>query len=77
MLLLIVIGLTITHDLLFFKRIIVLVKRQVNWIIPFSSSFILFHFVIRYTLNIVLLVRHIHLLIAAVISIFKVITAAI
>ena len=77
MLLLIVVCLAIAHDLLFFEGIFVLVKRHVNLIMSFSPIFVLFHLVCRNSLNVVLLVRHIHLLIAAVVSEFEVITATV
>ena len=75
--LLIVVCLAIAHDLLFFEGIFVLVKRHVNLIISFSPIFVLFHLVCRNSLNVVLLVRRIHLLIAAVVSKFEVVTAAV
>lgn len=77
MLLLIVVGLAIAHDFLFFEGIFVLIKRNANCITFFSPSFVLFHLVSRKSLNVVLLVRHIHLLIAAVVSEFKIVTATV
>jgi hypothetical protein len=77
MLLLIVVGLAIAHDFLFFEGIFVLIKRNANCITFFSPSFVLFHLVSRKSLNVVLLVRHIHLLIAAVVSEFKIVTTTV
>lgn len=77
MLLLIVVGLAIAHDLLFFEGIFIVVGRHVDSITLVSSDLFFFHLVCGEALNVVLLMRHLYLLIAAVISEFEFVLAAV
>lgn len=77
MLLLVIESLTIAHDFLLLERIFVMVSRYANCI-HFASPVLVFFKVARgKTLNVVLLVRHFNLLIAAIESKLKVIFTAV